>query len=78
MTEEMFMGSKKEFLYSVKVERKDGRTWRFGIFKKGRTKIIYHPGGEYLVHPAATSIESEIALVFDARVIRKIMPFERE
>ncbi len=65
------MSAKKEFACWKEAEKKDGTIVRFSIFKKGRSTIIETDSGhEHIVHPSARSVDDEIRIVFEAKVIR--------
>lgn len=70
------MSRKKEFLYDMEVKKEDGEIVRFSIYKKGRNiYIVSDQSNEHLMHPSVKTIEDEIRIVFNAKVIRKIHPW---
>lgn len=69
------MTSKKKFIYWLEVEKPDKTIGRYRIYKKGRHIIIVNDNGyEHLMHPSAKSIEDEIRIVFQSKVLKTIMP----
>lgn len=72
------MISKREFLYWKEVEKEDGTIARFSVYKKGHNFFIKNDQGyEHLMHPTARSVDDEIRIVFRAKPLREIMPWEQ-
>lgn len=69
------MTSKKKLIYWLEVEKSDKTIGRYSIYEKGRNIIIVNDSGyEHLMHPSAKSIEDEIRIVFQSKVLKTILP----
>jgi len=65
----------KKLLHFVEVEKKDGTKATFSIYKDGSQRdIVTDTHYEHLVHPSARSVDDEIRIVFEAKVIRTFLP----
>lgn len=65
--------AKRKFLYRVEVEKIDGSKAIFSIYKEGKGTIIRpDKGAECHVHPSSGSVENEILISFNAKVLRTI------
>ena len=72
------MSVKKEFKNWIEVKEKDGNIARYSVSKKGRSVFIKNENGyEHLMHPSAQSIKDEIRIVFEAEMIRTILPGQK-
>ena len=63
------MSAKKQFIYFIKVRKKDGSTEKYPIYKAG---------GDYYISdhkvPTGNDIEDEVRSLYDAEIIGPEMP----
>ena len=65
--------AKRKLLYYVEAEKIDGSKLILSVHKEGKGTIIKtNKGCEYPLHPSSGSVENEILISFDAKVVRKM------